>query len=97
MSDTNGEIIVANVDSTGQLTLANKIKIPAPDGSTSYPIGLALSAVELGHHFTPAFGGEGKSQFATLCHKPKPSPLSPKTFVLTYVYARRGGLWLDSL
>jgi YVTN family beta-propeller protein len=43
MSDTNGEIIVANVDSAGQLTLANKIEIPAPDGGTSYPIGLALS------------------------------------------------------
>jgi YVTN family beta-propeller protein len=34
---------VANVDSSGQLTLANKIEIPAPDGSTSYPIGMALS------------------------------------------------------
>jgi YVTN family beta-propeller protein len=43
MSDTNGEIIVTNVDSAGQLTLANKIQIPAPGGGTSYPIGLALS------------------------------------------------------
>jgi YVTN family beta-propeller protein len=43
MSDTNGVIIVANVDSQGQLTLANTIQLPQLGGSTSYPVGLALS------------------------------------------------------
>jgi YVTN family beta-propeller protein len=43
ISDTNGEIVVANVDTTGQLTLDNKIQLPTLNGSTSYPIGLALS------------------------------------------------------
>lgn len=43
MSDTNGEIIVASVDSAGQLTLSNKIALPTLGGGTSYPIGLALS------------------------------------------------------
>jgi YVTN family beta-propeller protein len=44
ISDTNGEIIVANVDATGQLTLGNKIQLPTLGNFTSYPIGLALSA-----------------------------------------------------
>jgi YVTN family beta-propeller protein len=53
LSDTNGEIIVAAVDSSGNLTLDNKIQLPTFGGSTSYPIGLALS-------------GDGKSLYVAL-------------------------------